>query len=152
MNDKSSPGQLQYKVKQTLDRPRNFQEVWVLWFQDRPHVKVVRLPALRTGRLYPLEIFLVLISVRGWVDPRAIVRPVGLRQWKIPMIRSGIELATFRRVAQRLSKKIGIGSNAEHWRCDDQCVTVLLEIVQLFTRQLSCRRTRRYFWQARNFL
>jgi hypothetical protein len=49
--------------------------------------------------LYPPGRFLVLISVRGWVDLRTIMRLEGLGQFKNPMTSSGFESATFRLVA-----------------------------------------------------
>jgi hypothetical protein len=59
----------------------------------------VRLSALCAGHSLPLGKFLALISVKGSVDPRSIVRLEGLGELKYPMSSSGIESATFRLVS-----------------------------------------------------
>jgi len=70
-------------------------------------MKAARFPALGTGRLYPpspQELSLVLISVRGLVDPSALVKsmknssdPVGNRPRNVPA--SGTEPPEITRVA-----------------------------------------------------
>jgi hypothetical protein len=58
----------------------------------------VRLSALRVGRPLPPRRFLILISVRGCVVIRIIVRPEGVGQLKNRTTSSGIEPAIFRLV------------------------------------------------------
>ena len=70
-----------------LEWPRGFQEVEVPRFHD-----MVGLSALRTGRLYPQEMLLVLISVTG-CDRKDFM------SMKNPLTLAGIEPANFRFVA-----------------------------------------------------
>ena len=50
------------------------------------------------------KLFLVFISVKAWVNPRATVRPEGLCQWKTPVTQLGIEPATCRLLTQCLNQ------------------------------------------------
>ena len=99
------------KVSQSLHRRGEALRIPGGWFSQisrRPAMKAISLSALRTGRLHPppplQEIFLILLSIRGWVDPKNIMRTEDLCQRKIPMTPSRIETATFRLVAQCLNQ------------------------------------------------
>jgi hypothetical protein len=119
----------------------------------------VRLSVLRAGRPLPPGRFLVLISVRGWVDLRSIVRLEGWGQLKTPVASSGIEPATSRLVAQCLIQlrywvppsiwgpfsKRNIHSGGHSWRLDvlgmssrqsNKCIVWLLQMLLRRNRQI----------------
>ena len=68
-------------------------------------MKAIWLSVLITSGFYPpINIFLVLISVSGWVDSKTTVQPEGLYQSKIQMKPSRIEPATSPFVTKCLNK------------------------------------------------
>jgi hypothetical protein len=60
---------------------------------------VARSSALRAGRFLPPEKFLVLIFLRGRIDPRAILQLEGLGQLKKNLPHLGLEPEIFQLVA-----------------------------------------------------
>jgi hypothetical protein len=91
--------------------------------------------ALRIGRLYPHELFLVPISVRGRVDPKTVVRPEELCQWKCPVAPPRIDPAAFRFVAQCL-KHYAITCPQWYYNIILYCGTTVVYVVR---RRQKCR-------------
>ena len=85
-----------------LDRLWGFQITWQSTHEGGKGISHTHRP------LPPQVIFLVLISVSCWVDPRTIVRPEGWCQWKIPITPSLIEPFTFRFVALFLNQLLNV--------------------------------------------
>ena len=89
-----NPVKVKVKVKQSHYRPGQALRVPGGW--GSPYFQTVGTWRWQGCQPYapaafiPQEIFLVFICVSGRIDPRAIVRPEGLCQWKIPMTPSGI--------------------------------------------------------------
>jgi len=113
------------KVKQSLDRPWGSHEVENLSFHDSRYMKVVRLSAPRTGGLYPPGNILLLISVRGWVDPRD-YSAAGRIMSVTP---SGIEPATSQIVAQCLyngATARPLHINSIHKKCRSSLLRITL--------------------------
>jgi len=86
------------KVKQAWTSPEGSEKLRLPDFMTMAQYGG-RLSASGTGRIYPQEMFLVLIFTGGWVDPRAMVPSEGKASLKNPVTPPGIDLGTVRLVA-----------------------------------------------------
>jgi hypothetical protein len=94
------------KVKQSLVMSRQALGIQEFWFSQITRLSAneyIKFTRSKSHPLLPLKkIFLIFISVTGWVELRVILRPEVICQWKFPKTSSGIQTATFRLVVQCL--------------------------------------------------
>ena len=109
----------QSKVRQSLYRSGQALQVpggWGSHISWRSTHEGSKLSALCIGCFYPQEMYLILSSVRGWVDPRATVRPEGLC-WKIPVTPLGGDLLAGSTVHQPCYRMLPL-SYKQSVKCD----------------------------------
>ena len=109
-----------------LDRPKGSKGSQISWQQHR---MVVGCQPYAPAAFTPQEILLVLISVRGWVDPRAIMRSKGFYINENRLTPAGIEPASFQFVAQHLNHC----ATASVYMCVCVCVCVYIYIYIFYT-------------------
>jgi hypothetical protein len=86
-----------------LQRPLEFPGGWGSQISWHSAHEIDHVVSPSTSHLYPKEIFLVLISVTGWVHSKAKMWLEGLCQWKLLMVPTGIKPMTFQLVSQCLN-------------------------------------------------
>jgi hypothetical protein len=96
------------KVKQSLYKPGQ-----ALWVAESWGSQISRQSTHEGGKfirhmhclpLPPRKYSWYSFLLKGWIDPKAIVWPEWLCQWKIPLTPSGIEAVTFRLAVQCLNQ------------------------------------------------
>jgi hypothetical protein len=96
----------------------------------------------------PQEIHLSLISVRGWVDSRVIVRPEELCHWKIPMRPSGIEPATCRFEAYCLKHHATACPNINSYLCEIIAIRDIMDFAKLIRPYNVARQDRQFTYNV----
>ena len=128
------------KVKQFLVRPGQVLRVagssgtQISWQSVHECGKVVSLK--HRPPLSPQGIFLIFISVWGWVEPRAIVRPEGLCQWETPTTPSGVETHWTKHKSNKKIEEKEVSTKGDRPSAAGRLITVSTQNKLTFTLEM----------------